>query len=412
MTPLKETRTLCPDCLRPLVGLSYEEGGKVYLERTCPEHGRKVALIAGDRKHYWLRDEVPHPPLSADEKCAVGPEHRSCVALLELTDACNLACPACYAQSPAGKHRPLPELKEALSRFIRERGPLDVLQLSGGEPTIHPDFLAILDFARRAPIGHVMVNTNGIELARSPTLAAELAKRKPKIELYLQMDGLDERSHSVLRGAKLLELKRKALEQVRQHDLPTTLVCTVVQGVNDQEIGELLRLGLGMPQIRGVTLQPATSAGRFELPLDPLSRATLSEVIQAVEAQSAGKLAASDFKPLPCSNPNCCSFTFIARPRQGPQIPLTRLIQIEDHLEKIKDRISFTVRDAEECCGVKAKPDEVFRVVVKPFMDAWTYDQDRIDECCTHILRPDGSSVSFCQYNTLERGRSTGKDPA
>lgn len=403
---LEATSTICPRCLRPLDGATFASAdGRVWLTRTCPDHGVATALVSASRSGWWARHEVPHPPPTEAEKLSVGPAHRTCVALLELTDACNLACPACYAQSPSGKHRPLEELQAALTRFLRDRGPLDVLQLSGGEPTIHPDFFAILDFARRAPIGHVMVNTNGVELARSPTLAAELKKRRPRVELYLQLDGFDPRAHVALRGKDLVETKRAALRAIVDHDLPTTLVATVVKGVNDQEVGELVRLGLSLPQVRGLSLQPATSAGRLDVPFDPADRTTPADLFRLVERQTAGQFRASDFEPLPCSNPNCCQFTFLRRDHVVPPTPLTRLVKVADHVDKLKDRISFQVGDAIECCGIEAKPEEIFRVVVKPFMDAWTYDQSRIDECCTHIIRPDGSGVSFCRHNILERGR-------
>ena len=114
-----------------------------------------------------------------------------------------------------------------------------------------------------------------------------------------------------------------------------------------------------------------------------------------------GLLAEDDFKPLPCSDPNCCSFTYVARRR--PMIPLTRIVKYEDHLDSLADRMAFDMGHAGQCCGGGWNPDDFFRIVIKPFMDAYTYDQDRIDECCVHVIRPGGRAVSFCQYNTLER---------
>lgn len=397
---LQPTRTLCPVCLQTVEGRSYLHEGKVWLGRRCPTHGVATALIAADRASWWGRGEVPHPPPAS--ACATGPAHPSCVVLLELTDACNLACPACYARSPAGRHRPLEELKAALTRFVRERGPVDVLQLSGGEPTLHPDFFAILDFARRAPFGHVMINTNGLRLAEDPELARQIAARRPRVELYLQMDGLDAASHVALRGKDLLDVKRRALEAAVAADLPVTLVVTVVKGVNEQELGELLRLGLSLPQVRGISLQPATGAGRFELPLDPRDRATAGDVFAWIEAQG-GVLEARDFQPLPCSNPNCCQFSFLRRDKYHAPAPLLRLVDLARHLGQVEDRIAFQAGDAVECCGVKLAPEEAFRVVVKPFMDAWTFDWDRVDECCTHVLTREGEAVSFCKYNVLMR---------
>ena len=422
--PLSQpTRTLCPTCLRPVSGTTFERDGKVYLRRTCPEHGRSVALVSSDRRHYYLRDEVSHPPLVERACCSALPSHRTCIALLELTEACNLRCPVCYAQSANGEHRLFEDLCADLDAFLAARGSLDVLQLSGGEPLLHPDLLRVIDHAKRLPIEHVMINTNGLALLESDTLAAELAMRKPRLELCLQLDGLDAQSHLVLRGADLVERKRAVIEKIIAHDLPTTLVATVVKGVNEQQVAELLRLGLATPQLRGITYQPATWSGRFRPPADPLSRVTLADVVRLIVGQSDGLFSEDDFKPLPCSHPNCCSFTFAARPDQatnatmlrtvprrcpvgarGRLLPLTRMTRYEDHVERLADRMNFNLNDARKCCGISYRPEELFRVVVKPFMDAYTYDQDRIDECCVHVIRPGGKAVSFCQFNTLERG--------
>jgi uncharacterized radical SAM superfamily Fe-S cluster-containing enzyme len=400
---LKATRTVCPHCLSHVDGWTFELEGRVYLERECPDHGRAVALIASDRRQYWLREEVAHPVLDASSACGVGPAHRSCIGLLEITDACNLKCEACYAQSPGGVHHDKAALLERLDAFLAARGPLDVLQISGGEPTIHPELLSILDEVRQRPVDHVMINTNGLELGRHASLAAELAKRKPKLELYLQLDGLDANSHVALRGRDLLEEKRAAIEAVIAHDIPTTLVCTVVDGVNDHELGELLRLGLRIPTLRGITYQPATFAGRYTLDKQALERMTAADVIARIEAQTDGTFAGDDFKPLPCGDPNCCQFTFAVRRGEDDAIPVTRLIEYDEVADQLADTIAFTSDNTGGCCGTDLPAKEFFRVVVKPFMDAWTYDQDRIDECCVHIIGRDGAGVSFCEYNVLHR---------
>src|SRR5208282_1191894 len=99
---LKPTRTLCPKCLKPAAGATFEREGKVYLRHQCPEHGAIDALVCSDRRHYYLRDEVPHPPPEPGKCCGTSPGHRSCIGLVEITDACNLHCPVCYARSPSG----------------------------------------------------------------------------------------------------------------------------------------------------------------------------------------------------------------------------------------------------------------------------------------------------------------------
>ena len=402
---LKQTRTLCPVCLRQVPGIVFEQHGNVLLRRSCADHGETIALLSTDRRHYYLRNEVPHPPPAIETPCCGIPGHKTCVALLEITQACNLCCPVCYAASPAGPHRSLEELSADLQAFVAARGSLDILQLSGGEPLLHPDLLRVIDYCKSLPIEHVMLNTNGLELVRDRTLAAELARRKPHLELSLQFDGLDHRTHRVLRGSDLLAEKESVLRVICANDLPTTLVCTVVRDVNEMQLGPLLRRGIETPQIRGITYQPATWSGRYDAAQDPLHRLTLADVMRLVVEQSEGLLAEEDFQPLPCGDPNCCSFTFVARKRAGPLIPLTRLARYEDHVDQLADRMNFNLVDAGKCCGVRWRVEDYFRVVVKPFMDRYTYDQSRIDECCIHIIQPGGTAVSFCQFNTLHRPR-------
>jgi uncharacterized radical SAM superfamily Fe-S cluster-containing enzyme len=403
--PLKETQTLCPTCLEPVTGTTYQRDGRVYLERECPQHGQAVGLVSGDRRRYYLRDEVPHPPLASESCCENTPAHKTCVALLEVTEACNLRCPVCYAQSHDGPHRAFEQLKADLERFVADRGRVEVLQLSGGEPLMHPELLRIVDHARSLPIDHVMINTNGLELTRQEGLAQELARRRPRLELYLQMDGFDAQCHQILRGTDLLEEKQAVLATIVEHDLPTTFVTTLARGVNEEQVGALLSRGLATPQIRGITFQPATYAGRFDAATDPLDRLTLADVIGLIVAQGEGRFEAGDFKPLPCSNPNCCSFTYAVRRGRDGVVPLTRIVRYEDHLPQLSDRMNFNLADATQCCGVRGRPEDYFRIVIKPFMDAYTYDQDRVDECCVHVIRPGGLGMSFCRYNVRERGR-------
>jgi uncharacterized radical SAM superfamily Fe-S cluster-containing enzyme len=407
-TLLEPARTICPTCLVDVDGAYVEEGGAVYLQRTCAEHGDSKALVLHDVRDFVKSSERAHPPPSRDVVARAREQgtaaHPSCIALLEITDACNLACDVCYANSPSGTHVPFDVLTARLRTFIETRGPLDVLQISGGEPTIHPEFVRILDHVKRLPITHVMVNTNGIALADDDgALVRALQERTPRLEIYLQLDGLDDASHVALRGRSLIDKKRRALERLSDAGIPTTLVCTVVDGVNDADIAELLRLGLSLPIIRGVSFQPATTAGRYKRAHDPRAHATLSSVIDALARGTAGALRADDFMPLPCSHPSCCSFTVLARRGPGDIVPLSRGVDRALINTALKDTIAFTREDAAACCGIDMGPNDALRVVVKPFMDAFTYDQARIDECCVHIIDDAGRGVSFCEHNVKKR---------
>lgn len=409
---LRPAQTVCPVCLASLTGQIVVRGGRVFLERTCPEHGPATALVASDRRHYYLAEEVSHVHALPLVSPCCGPGHRTCVALLEITGACNLHCPVCFADSPAGGHRPFDALAADLEGFLARRGPLDILQLSGGEPLLHPGVLALIDRAHALPVGHVMINTNGLELLRRPELAAELARRRPKLELNLQFDGFEPATYRALRGEDLARTKQHILATIREHDLPVTLVATVARGVNEHELGAMVRFGLKTPQIRGITFQPATWAGRFEPEASPLDRVTLADVVRLLAEQCPELLTESDIEPLPCSHPNCCGIGYLARPRGRRPRSLTHWLRVPEVRERLTDRVNFTLADAQACCGTARRPEDFFRITVKPFMDAATFDRDRIDACCIHIIRPGGGAVSFCRHNILERGRTAGMVPA
>ena len=163
---------------------------------------------------------------------------------------------------------------------------------------------------------------------RREGLAAELARRRPRLELFLQLDGLDAASHRTLRGADLGSEKQAVLETLVAHELPTTLVCTVVKGVNETQVGPLLRLGLATRAVRGITFQPATFNGRFDCPADPLDRLTLADVVQLIVAQSGGLFAADDFQPLPCSQSQLLQIHFRPAAPGRPVMPLTRVVRV------------------------------------------------------------------------------------
>jgi uncharacterized radical SAM superfamily Fe-S cluster-containing enzyme len=446
---LGTTNTVCPTCLKPLDGTHVVRDGRVYLDRHCPEHGDATALVNSDRRLYYLRDEVPHAPppslatsstaqesgatagLSSSARstdgqairgtpgrltslpivcdptsatpCCCSPDHKTCIALLEITGACNLRCPVCFAGSPAGRHRPFDELSADLHAFLNARGPLDVLQLSGGEPLLHPELLRIIDFCKTLPIKFVTINTNGLELVNNDSLADALAKRKPRLEVNFQIDGLDAAAHRALRGKDLVAEKTAALRKITDAGIPFTLVSTVTRGINEDQLGGLVRFGLGMPLCRGITFQTATHCGRFEPEFDPLDRVTMPDVMRLLIQQTGGMLQSTDFKPLPCSNPNCCTFTAVARPKNRPFVPLMRLFRYEKQVDRLADRLTFDLADIKECCGREGRAEDFFRIVIKPFMDAYTYDQARAAECCVHIIRPGGTAASFCRYNILER---------
>lgn len=366
--------------------------------------------------------------------CGLCPEHmqHSCLTLVEITDHCNLRCPICYADS--GPHRPgfreLATVERMLDAVVANEGEPDVVQISGGEPTLHPDFFAILDAAKCRPIRHLMVNTNGLRIAQEPEFAARLADYQPGFELYLQFDSLRDEVHKDLRGAKLRDVRLRALEQLNRQDISTTLVVTVKKGLNDHELGDIIDFALQQPCVRGVTFQPIQAAGRLEN-YDPVrDRLTLSEVRRRILEQTP-LFQPDDLIPVPC-NPDCLAMAYALKLGDRVQ-PLTRFVSPETLVAKGRNTIVVERDEALrahvfELFATNHSPDSqacslsdllcclpqvqapaalgyrnVFRVLIMQFIDAHGFDLRAVKKSCVHIAQPDGRIIPFDTFNLFYR---------
>lgn len=449
---LSQTRSLCPRCLRVVPATLVEREGRVLLERTCPAHGPAEALVCSDADWFrWSRRFVrsgrrpAHAAtgsvLGCPYDCGFCPEHRqhACVTVLEITEACNLSCPACFAGEAHVRHATSAEVEAMADAVLRaEGGEADVVMLSGGEPTLHPRFLEIADLVRAKPIRYVVVNSNGLRFARDRGFAAAVAERG--MPVYLQFDGFSGRASEVLRGRDLVELKLRALENLAAAGATVVLVATLLKGVNDGEVGEIVRFAAGHPAVRAVSFQPEFAEGRH-VAFDPLDRLTVADVVCAVAEQTGGMFEREDFIPIPCCDPICTAATY-AHVAGDVVTPVTRLVDVEAYLDYVSDTAMPHLseafrRDAREiadallrlfsksspagserqadafacACGpllaelgrVDELPPYLFAVTIEGFMDRWTFDVERAMRCCIQEALPDGRIVPFCVYNTLYR---------
>jgi len=309
------TVSICPECLRRVDAKIVFEEGKVYMLKHCPHHGSFKVLIASDIAYYKNIRNYNKPsetPLRFNTPTVYGcpydcglcydHEQHSCLTVIEITDRCNLTCPTCYAMSSPhyGRHRTVAEVEEMLDIIVANEGRPDVVQISGGEPTLHPDFFTILDIARKKPIRHLMVNTNGIRIAKDKAFAQRLAAYMPDFEIYLQFDSFKPEALQQLRGKDLTDIRLQALEHLNELNLSTTLVVTLQQGVNDDEIGKIIEFGLQQRCVRGVTLQPTQAAGRTEN-FDPAKdRITMTDVRSRILEQTS-LFQPNDLIPVPCN---------------------------------------------------------------------------------------------------------------
>ncbi len=446
------TRALCGTCLRLVDAKEQLEDGKVFLWKRCPHHGVQRVLLSDDAEYYRLGREkflkVPEQVQRANTgvvhgcpyDCGICPDHEQhgCVSILELTDHCNLRCPTCYAGSGPERttHRPLPQLLAMLDRIVANEGEVDVLQLSGGEPTTHPGLFTVLDECRKRPVRHLMLNTNGVRLATEDGFAERLATYAPRFEVYLQFDSLERDALLHLRGADLRGVHEQALARLDALNLSTTLVMTVKRGVNDDQVGAVLREATRHRCVRGVTLQPVQDAGRTGDFDAQLHRLTLSEVRRRVLEQFP-VFTPADLIPVPC-HAECLAMGYALKGDDGVLAPLTRYIDPKLLLDGTRNTITFEAeklaqaRFAEAltcsfstgqgpegataalndllCClpKVEALPgltyDRVFRVIIMQFLDRHTMDLRSVRKSCVHIAHPDGQRlIPFDTYNVLYR---------
>ncbi len=452
-TFLGMTQSLCPECLTLVPAKIITKGKRVYFRKRCPTHGVREDFICSDvalydRMEYSLPGKVPpqfgvEPDKGCPYDCGLCTEHEqhTCVGLVEMTTSCNLRCPMCFSSSgPGGTHLSYDDCVKSIDRLVAVEGRAEVLQLSGGEPTIHPDFLRVLEYAAAQPIDIVMINTNGIRLAHDSAMLDTIERLKHRVEVYFQFDGFSEAGSEALRGEPLVATKLKAIEALGRRGIKTSLVCTLQPDVNDREIGAIVKFGLERPWITGVSFQPATYSGRHVLPEDLEKRVTFPDVIKAIAEQTDGIFVEDDFMPLPCAHPNCHSLTYAFR-SEGKVVPLSRFIDAKKHLEILANGILFSRNRAKQLieqyltkvagCGVGCGPTnghpptdpveaaaseffaralaeqlsqaDVFRITITSFLDAYNFDVRRLMKCCIHHVLPSGHVIPFCAYNVLYR---------
>jgi uncharacterized radical SAM superfamily Fe-S cluster-containing enzyme len=443
---LELTNSICSKCLRKCEAKVIVRDEKVYLHKHCFEHGLEKVLISTDVAYYKKCREFLKPaevPLKWNTEikygcpydCGLCPDHEqhSCLTLVEITDKCNLACPICYAGSSPQMEtsRSLEEIEFMLDAIVANEGEPDIVQISGGEPTIHPQFFEILDMAKRKPIKHLMVNTNGLRIAQDREFAKRLATYMPGFEIYLQFDSFDEAPLRELRGVDLRASRERAIEHLNEFNISTTLVVTLKKGLNDHEVGKIIQYGLKQRAVRGVTFQPVQVAGRLE-DFDPATdRLTLSEVRQMIIDQS-GVFRAEDIIPVPC-HPDCLAMGYALK-MAGTVTPLTGLIdpqilieggrntivyEQDDYLRsKIfelfstahsPDSSALSLKNLLCCLPMVPVPDaigydNVFRVIIMQFLDPFNFDVRSVKKTCVHIVHPDGRIIPFDTYNIFYRG--------
>jgi uncharacterized radical SAM superfamily Fe-S cluster-containing enzyme len=451
---LKTTLSLCAECLAHVPAAVFVADARVFIAKRCATHGRARALLENDARYYRLSNKDRWGRAYVTDRTEVVPEfgggccgpgescgtasgggwphdstdqrsNKTCTVLVEITDACNLACRVCYADSRGDRVLSLEGFRAHVGKLLDEKGTLDSVQLIGGEPTIHPQFWEMLGWLHAEPrVAKIYVATNGIALEKAG-VAEKLVPYRDKTLVLLQFDGLEAQTNKALRSANPEKVRMRLLDRLDRLDVPMQLTMTLARGVSEREIAWVVRQGVRHRNVRLVAMLPAFFSGRFTIDHDPLDRITLSDVIKGVTAGLGSRARDGDFLPIPCSHPNCGWVTLFAR-RFGLFANIARHVDLNAVMNNVAYKTVLAKQQMQDMIGTRregwfkrgaarlarklVRPRDVFGIVVKPFMDRYSYDQDRVSACCHHVLDTSGRLESFCEYNARHRAADSWAD--
>lgn len=479
MEILKNTESLCPKCLRKIPAKLVADEGKVKIKKECKIHGPFEDIYWNDIEHYrWIisfyenGNGVENPKtsrkLGCPFDCGLCNEHKShtVLGIIDITNRCNLSCPVCFASANSSEkiYEPTYEqIKEMLLSLIKN---LPVrcyaFQFSGGEPTLRDDLPDLVKLGKDLGFLYIMVDTNGIRISRDFNYLKKL-KDAGLDSFYLQFDGLDDSIYKKTRGIAMLKDKIHAIENCRKVGISVVLVVTLIKGVNDSQIGGIIKFAVENSDIiRCVNFQPISFSGNASKMEIQKSRITNYDFINLVEKQTNGKIKAKDFYPVTVTvpfskfveavvknpttaltcHPICGLGTYIVINGRDYKT-ITELLDVKNLLNAVKEGANDLKKEGEisrkfSLAKFKFKarlfgnvlkhihdPErrEMIMKILKfgqykdtakfhkrmimigsmHFMDPWNYDVERVQNCTIHYATPDGRLIPFCSYNNIYR---------
>jgi uncharacterized radical SAM superfamily Fe-S cluster-containing enzyme len=470
MNTIKSTKSLCPECLKVLDATIYEDGGKVYIKKTCQEHGDFEELYWSDYDQYVRAEKLRYDGDGLNNPrtktvngcpydCGICPEHKShtALAIIDVTNRCNLKCPVCFANAAAAGYVYEPSQEDITGMLENLRAndpvPATALQFSGGEPTIRNDLFDLVRKAKEVGFRHVEINTNGVRISQDVEYAKNL-KEAGVSTVYLQFDGLTSDVYKFIRGVDLLETKMKAIQNLREAGVHSiVLVVTLIKGVNDSQLGDIIDFAVkNFDMIRCINVQPVSLCGRLPAEERAKMRITIPDFMQLVEDQTEGTIKTSDFYPVPTvvpvskavgalqdkryveftAHPHCGMATYLFV-ENGKITPITRYANVEKFTKSMrkvyeeaskgnKNRAKLRLLSAARHVKFSFLRKYVLRVLTEGsyqslgdlqrksillssmhFMDPYNFDLERVQRCVIHYAVPDGRIIPFCTMNSIHR---------
>lgn len=456
---LNRTTSLCASCKRSVPATLWRINDQVIMRKICPEHGHQEALISGNADWYAKmmtyepRFDPPTPNREPSQGCPYdcGPcsahQQRVHLPIVPITSACNLSCPICYThnKNDGAYHMSAQELQGILDQLRSMAPDRRIINITGGEPTQHPDFVKLIELCKQEGVHRVTLSTHGMRFIKDEHLLPKLAELDTRV--ILSFDSFDDETNEAMLGGKFTKGKLRALDLLERHQINTTLLPVLALGQNDHEIGQFINLALEREFIRSVELHTMTFTGQYGVSFERQARYTTFEVLRDIEQQSQGRVRVDDFVPSPSAHPMCYLITYLIRLDDGQWVPMTRFMPPQD----MRDLISHTLymepdertqrklqdiinrlwageidseldpdlvlsalkRIVNEIYAPQLSPLERMRaserstkaIYVHAHMDEETFDTDRIQQCCVGIVNPDGTNLPSCAYNVLYRER-------
>lgn len=470
MREIKRTKSICPECLRVLDAVVFEESNIVYIKKECPEHGFFQDIYWSDydlyeraKKFDYVGYGLENPRTTTKNgcpyDCGICPQHKShtVLAIIDVTNRCNLRCPVCFATAGTTGYVYEPTLDEIKRMLINLRSnrpvPADALQLSGGEPTIRKDLPEIIRMAKDLGFRHVEVNTNGLRMASDVDFCRSLEEAGVST-IYLQFDGVTPDVYKFTRGIDLVNVKKRVIENCRRAGIDSVvLVCTLIRGVNDSQVGDIIRFAVeNFDVVRCVNFQPVSLCGRIPMQERMSMRITIPDWMKIVEEQTNGQIRVTDFYPVPTvvpiskavgaiknkhyveftAHPHCGMATYVFV-ENGRIVPITEYADVDKFIESMmkvyeEAKKGHTIRAKMHLLGAlrhvkfsalrkyiwpvlktgsyKALGDlhrRMLMISAMHFMDPYNFDLERVQRCVIHYAIPDGRIIPFCTMNSIHR---------